>query len=90
MAVFTAQGDKTQVVVTFKPGAPGVEQPGHIHEGTCPGVGEAIYPLSNAVNGKSTTVVNMSLKDLMGGGFSINFYKSIQELDIYVACGIIR
>ena len=89
-AVLTAQGDKTQVVVTIKPGAAGVAQPGHIHEGSCPGVGAVKFSLTSAMDGKSTTVINSALKDLMAGGLAINFHKSAQELSVYVACGNIK
>lgn len=86
-AVLTAQGTKTQVTVNIKPAAAGVSQPGHIHEGACPGVGAVKYPLTNAVDGKSTTVVDVSLKDLLRGGFAVNLHKSTQEAGVYVACG---
>lgn len=88
-ATLTAVGDKTQVDLNIKPGAAGVAQPAHIHEGSCPGVGAVKYPLTNVVDGKSTTVVNASLASLLTGGFSINAHKSAAEASIYVACGAI-
>jgi predicted lipoprotein with Yx(FWY)xxD motif len=86
-ARLTARGDKTQVALNIKPGAAGVEQPAHIHEGACPGVGAVKFPLNNLVDGKSTTTVDASLVSLLTGGFSINVHKSASEMGTYVACG---
>lgn len=86
-AVLTPQGDKTQVVINVQPGPPGVPQPAHIHVGTCPGVGAVKYPLTNVVDGKSTTIVDDSLQDLLKGGYAINVHKSVSEIGIFVACG---
>jgi hypothetical protein len=84
------QGDKTQVVINIQPGAAGVPQPAHIHVGACPGVGAVKYPLSNVVDGKSTTVVDAALPDLLKGGYAINVHRSAQEAGVYVACGAIE
>ena len=84
-----ARGDKTEVALTIKPGAAGVEQPAHIHEGACPGVGAVKFPLNNLVDGKSTTTVDASLVSLLTGGFSINVHKSASDMGTYVACGSI-
>jgi hypothetical protein len=83
----TAQGTKTEVVLSVKPGAAGVSQPVHIHEGACPGVGAVKFPLTNVIDGKSTTVVDAQLKDLLTGGFSINVHESTTNAGKYVACG---
>lgn len=86
-ATLNAQGTKTEVVLTIKPAAAGVSQPVHIHEGACPGVGAVKFPLTNIVDGKSTTVVDAQLKDLLTGGFSINAHESTTNAGKYVACG---
>ncbi len=86
-ATLTAQGDQTQVVLDIEPGPAAVEQPAHIHEGSCPGVGEVAFPLTNVVNGTSTTVVDASLEELQSGDFAINIHKSGDEIGVYVACG---
>ncbi len=86
-ARLTDRGGKTQVVVNIKPGAAGVEQPAHIHEGACPNVGAVKYPLANIVDGTSTTMVDASLVSLLTGGFSINAHKSAADIGVYVACG---
>ena len=86
-ATLTARGDKTEVVLNIKPGAAGVAQPAHIHVGTCPVPGAVKYPLSNVVDGKSTTTVDASLGTLLAGGLAINAHLSAAEAAKYVACG---
>ena len=88
-ATLTAQGSQTQVVVNIQPGGAGVAQPGHIHQGSCPGVGAVAFPLTNVVDGTSTTVVNASLDSLRTGGYSINIHQDGTQagLGVYVSCG---
>ena len=88
-AVLTAQGDQTMVTIDIAPGEAGVPQPVHIHEGTCANLGAVKYPLTNIVDGKSTTMVDVPLSDLQTGGFAINAHKSQAEINVYVACGVI-
>ncbi len=86
-ANLTARGDKTQVSLDIKPGEKGAAQPVHIHEGACPAPGAVKYPLTNIVDGKSTTTVDAKLADLLTGGFSINAHLSAADVNKYVACG---
>jgi len=88
-ATLTAQGSQTQVVLNIQPGAAGVGQPAHIHVGPCPGVGAVAFPLTNVVDGTSTTVVNASLDSLRTGGYSINVHQDETQtgLGVYVSCG---
>lgn len=87
-ATLTAKGNQTEVVIDIQPGTAGVEQPAHIHEGKCPGVGPVKHPLSNVVNGKSTTTVNATLQSLETGAFAINVHKGPGgDAGVYVACG---
>lgn len=66
-------------------------QPAHIHEGTCPDVGDVAAPLNDVVGGASATEnVALSLEDLLrtdSPGYAINVHKSAAESDVYVACG---
>jgi len=39
------------------------------------------------VDGKSTTMVDVRLSDLLTGGFAINAHMSQAEINTYVACG---
>jgi len=80
-------------VVIHLNGAPkDVPQPTHIHVGTCGNINKAPeYPLSNTVNGQSTsTVKGVYLKTLMGGKFAINVHKSTDDIATYVSCGNIK
>ena len=90
-ATLTDQGSQTQVVLNIQPGPAGVEQPVHIHSGSCPGVGAVAFPLTNVVNGTSTTVVNATLDSLRTGGYSINAHQDGTQagLGVYVSCGAI-
>jgi hypothetical protein len=78
--------DKTRVEISLK-GAKGT-QPAHIHEGTCAKLDpKPKQGLENVVDGKSTTEVPMSLKDLRSGQYAINVHKSAEDLKTYVSCG---
>jgi len=88
-ATFTPQGNKTQVVLQLT-GAPATAQPAHIHEGSCAKLNPAPkIPLQNVVNGKSTTVLDMPMKQVMAGG-AVNVHKSAQDVKTYVACGDLK
>ncbi|MSQ22873.1 MAG: hypothetical protein EXR53_06190 [Dehalococcoidia bacterium] len=89
--VLTATADKTEVVINVKPGPAGVAQPAHIHDTECQLPPKVTYPLSNVVDGKSTTVVNAtsaSLQDEMHP-FAVCIHKSVAEITTYVAVGAI-
>jgi len=88
-ATLTAQGSQTQVMLNIQSGPAGVGQPAHIHVGPCPGVGSIAFPLTNVVDGTSTTVVDATLASLQTGGYSINVHQDASEagLPIYVSCG---
>ena len=88
-ATLTAQGSQTQVVIDIQPAGAGVAQPVHIHQGSCPGVGAVAFPLTNVVDGASTTVVNATLDSLRTGGYSINAHQDGTQagLGVYVSCG---
>ena len=88
-ATLTGKGNQTLVVLSIKPGASGVAQPAHIHAGDCPVPGDVKYPLTNIVDGKSSTTVDVKLSDLLKGGFAINAHQSAQDIGKYVACGVI-
>jgi len=79
-------GDSTTVTIALT-GAPAGPQPAHIHPGTCAKLDPAPkFPLSNVVDGKSTTTVKESISKLTAGGFAVNVHKSTDDLKTYVAC----
>ena len=89
----TANGSQTEVVINIaaSPDGATVEQPGHIHSGTCDNLPssllDVVYPLTNVVNGASTTTVDATLESLHKGVFAVNIHKSGDELGVYVSCG---
>jgi Cu/Zn superoxide dismutase len=80
--------DKTRVEVSLKGAPSGTPQPAHIHEGSCAKLNpKPKYGLENVTDGKSTTEVPVSLKDLESGQYAINVHKSADDLKTYVSCG---
>lgn len=66
-------------------------QPAHIHTGACPTPGEVTYPLTNVVNGQSSTVLSVSLKDLLAEmPLAVNVHKSAAEASVYTSCADIK
>lgn len=91
-ARLTAEGaDKTRVEISLKGAPKGVDQPAHIHEGSCAKLDpKPKHGLENVVNGKSSTVVPVGLADLRKGGMAINVHKSKEDIKTYVSCGDIK
>jgi hypothetical protein len=90
-ATLTPNEDGTFDVEIALSQGPSEPQPAHIHEGSCPDVGEIAAPLEDVVDGMSRTEnVRISLEDLTSAdspGYAVNVHKSASELDEYVACG---
>lgn len=88
-ATLTAVGAQTRVVLSIlpSPDPTDVAQPAHIHLGNCTVLGAVAHPLTNVVNGASSTIVNVSLASLTMGGFAINVHKSPTQLGVWVSCG---
>ena len=90
-AKLTPQGDQTKVEISLKGTPKGVAQPAHIHEGSCAKLDpKPKYGLESITDGKSTTVVPVSIDTLLGGKMAINVHKSGEDLKTYVACGDIK
>lgn len=87
VAVLTAKGDKTEVVINITPGPTGVAQPAHIHDKDCTTAGAVKYPLKDVVDGRSSTVIDATLANLQKAPFVVRVHKSQPEIATYVACG---
>ena len=87
-ATLTQAGPDLTVVIALK-GAPATTaQPAHIHTGTCANLGGVVYPLTNVVNGSSTTTVKgLTIDKLLGASYAINVHASADNIGKYVACG---
>jgi hypothetical protein len=69
--------------------AEGVDQPAHIHKGTCDKLDpKPAYPLKPVHDGQSeTTVEGVTIAQLQKSPYAINVHKSAKEAAVYVACG---
>ena len=82
---------QTKVSISLTNAPKNVVQPAHIHMGACPGVGAVKYPLTNVVNGKSETLLDVTQKQLKSEQpLAINVHKSGAEVKVYVACGPLK
>jgi hypothetical protein len=86
-ATLTPMGNQTQVVINVTGEPAGASEPAHIHVGACPNPGSVKYPLTNVVNGSSTTTVNAPLSSITAGNMAINLHQSQQNISHYVSCG---
>ena len=85
-AVLTAAGDRTQVDVTLLPGTLASDLI-HVHEGSCgPSLGGVVHGLASVTDGRSVTVVDARLSDLLTGGFAVNAHDAADP-SVYTACG---
>jgi hypothetical protein len=92
-ATLTAVGDQTRVVLDIQsrsatPVAP--RQPAHIHKGSCEELDPTpAYGLNDVKAGKSTSMVDVNLDDLINDEVVVNVHESAEKVERYVACGII-
>ena len=87
-ATLTPEGHKTKVVIEMSNAPAGVVQPAHIHKGTCANLDKAPkWKLEPVKDGKSTTMVPVSLATILKDKTAVNVHKSAAEIQMYVACG---
>lgn len=81
-------GERARIVmeVDHPPDAP---QPAHVHPGPCGDLGDPVAALESLVDGRSETIVPMSLAELRRGGFVVHAHKSEAEFEVSVACAAI-
>lgn len=79
---------QSKVSVTLSGASAGVPQPMHIHVGSCPTPAGVKYPLTNAVNGTSETVLDVTVAALKAQApLALNVHKSTAEVSAFVSCG---
>lgn len=85
-------GGGVQVKVSLINEPKGASEPAHIHAGTCAKLNPAPWkPLSNVVNGTSTTVVKgVTVDQLKAAHYAINVHASAANLKKYVSCGDLK
>lgn len=84
--VAVAAGERTHVTIKLSD-APDTPHPAHIHERSCDDVDpQPTDTLKPVVNGRSETVINVSLAHLRASPHAVTIQKSA---DTYVACGTI-
>lgn len=87
-ATLLPEGKKTKVVIELSNVQTGVAQPVHIHMGSCKKLDKAPkWPLEPVKNGRSVTVLPVSLDTITKDKTAINVHKSEIEPQIYVSCG---
>ena len=87
-ATLTRLGTKTRVVIGITGENTTGKQPAHIHKGTCKNLDpKPTYPLHDVILGKSNTVVDASLDELVASPMAINVHESAANITKYVACG---
>lgn len=78
---------KASVVIAVTAGPTGVEQPAHIHNGSCVTLGGIVYGLNNVVDGKSETTLDVPLAEIFNSlPLAVNIHKSREEVSVYTAC----
>ncbi|MCR4330380.1 MAG: thioredoxin family protein, partial [Patescibacteria group bacterium] len=88
----TDENGKAKIVIKVAAGSEDIEQPSHIHSGSCPSPtpppAGIVYPLSNTVNGMSETILAVSVEELLGKlPLSVLIHKSKTDAKTYVSCG---
>ena len=82
----TISGAGSFVIVTLK-GAGDLYQPMHVHDGPCAKLGKVDWPLMNANDGQSVTILpDVPVSKLVSGTYAINVHKSPSQMALYVAC----
>lgn len=80
-------GGRTRIEVQVDP-AGNLDMPSHVHPGIC---GEIIpqprFPLENVKSGHASTVIPVSLAELMVGTMAVTLHQSNDNLKTTVACG---
>ncbi len=91
IAALSGVDGKTKVVIDLTGTSQEATQPAHIHEGSCPAVGDVKYLLTTLSGGKSQTELDVALDEIKKQlPLAVNVHKSPQEVQTYVACGDIK
>ncbi len=82
------EAGKLKVVLALTGSPAGVSEPAHIHAGSCVNLGGPKYTLTPLVGGKSETMLDITLDQLLSElPLAVNVHKSATEASVYVSCG---
>ena len=80
---------RTRIVLSLNNSPSGaMGQPAHVHAGSCAALGEVRYTLSLVADGKSETMLEVPVGQLIARlPLAVNVHKSTAEIQTHVACG---
>ncbi|MBC5810969.1 MAG: hypothetical protein GIW95_09000 [Candidatus Eremiobacteraeota bacterium] len=88
--VLTPLGDQTRVVINVANAPEAAIQLVHFHIGPCARLdAKVLYPLRDAVDGSSTTVLKLPIATLLSGGFAVNMHQ-MGKPTVYTSCADIK
>jgi hypothetical protein len=86
----TPNGNQTDILISTGGLAAGVPNPAGIYKGTCGNVsGKPAFELPTLEEGLSALTVDISLNDLLAGGYVIDIQKSAKD-DTSIACAELK
>ncbi len=86
--VLSEQGSATRISIQLTGDAVTGDHIAHLHDGTCEAPGEYTYTLNPvSAQGTSETVVNMTLDELLTGGYIVNVHPDEANWDTWMVCG---
>jgi hypothetical protein len=89
-ATLTALGQRTKVSVVLVNDPAGAQHPAHIHSGTCVDFNVLPrYALDTVIAGKSVTIIDAPLIDLLNHGLVLEVHSSKYHVNIIAACGVL-
>lgn len=82
------ENGKTTVLINISESQTKTAEPAHIHIGSCDKLGIIKYPLEDIVDGKSETVLEKTIDELLNElPLAVNVHKSAKQAKVYVSCG---
>lgn len=88
---FSPTSDGSVEVEIELEGSDGGPHPAHVHPGSCADLDPAPkWPLTNVVDGKSKTTIDVDLGELTAQEYAVNVHDSPENADLYVACADVR
>lgn len=86
--VLSEQGAATRISIQLTGDAVTGDHVAHLHDGTCEAPGEYTYTLNPvSAEGTSETVVNLTLDELLAGGYMVNVHPDEANWDTWMVCG---